>query len=229
MNKTILLIVVSGATLAMLSAGCAQKRTRYSDKTMRVMIDPDSIDSANYVRLQQALIESGKWEVIDRYKGYKAMKKEQERQHRTEADRFEDKQKWAMWGKMYGVGGIVVPNAQCQTNFTWLRHRPYAYCLQTLSIVDANTGEVITMVSHKQEGEVDETYMATTWEDTVERFNKAFPSTFKPVAYTERLQNYMKEAEVEAQKQRESQRQPAAPDTPVYIEKTHPFVRPDGN
>ncbi len=221
-------VICSGVIAGILMMGaCAEKRTKYSDKAMRIMIDPNSVDSANYVRLQQALMQSGKWWVVDRYKAFKAVKKEQERQHRQEADRYDDKEKWAMWGKMYGVGAIIVANAQCQTNFTWMAHNPYELCLQSLSIVDASSGELITMISHEQEGGIAKTYIAPEWYDAVDKLNSAYPDNFKPVAYTDRLKDYQKEAEAHAQDQRKKQeelnREPASP--PMYIEHTDPFVK----
>src|SRR5665647_827111 len=102
--------------LILLITSCSspnKQRTKWTDKSMRVMIDPDSIDEENYVQIQSALVRSGKFTVVDRARGMQAAEKEQERLHRNNSDRFEDKEKWAHWGKMYGVGSIIVPHVQC--------------------------------------------------------------------------------------------------------------------
>lgn len=188
-------------TCAILAAcSTVEKRTKWSDKTMRIMIDPDSVRIDDYVRLQHALVESGKWTVVDRAIGFKAVKLEQDREHLEERGRYEDAQKWAMWGKMYGVGGIVVANAQCQTEGTWLTHTPYLKCLQTLTLVDSNTAEVIVSVSQFKEGEPNQKYIAPSWDDIVYSMNTSYPKDFKSVQYVERLQNYMKDAAEAAKK-----------------------------
>jgi hypothetical protein len=160
---------------------------------MTVMIDPQSVPAGDYVRLQQALVESGKWTVIDRANAYKAVKKEQEREHKSDQDRFDNARKWALWGKMYGVGGIFVGHVQCQTQYTAITNNRYQRCLQHLSIVDANTTEIISQVSNVSEGDTND--FTPPWQDTVDKFNKEFPATFKPVKYSERLHDYMNQAE----------------------------------
>ena len=94
--------------VSLVAVGCASTtpRDKWSDKNLRVMIDPDSVDAKDYVRIQQAFFKSDKFFVVDRNKGFKAVKKEQNRLHREEVDRYEDREKWAHWGKLYGVCGI---------------------------------------------------------------------------------------------------------------------------
>lgn len=203
---------VSLLIFTMMGCSSAEKRNKWSDKVMRVMIDPKSINHEDYVRIQQALLNSGKWFVVDRSNGFKAAKEEQERLHRKENDRYEDAEKYAMWGKMYGVGGIVVPDSQCDRRTGWMTNNEHLHCLQTLTIVDANTAEVITSISHEEDGDL---YIALSWENAVDKMNKTFPMNFVPTQYTERLQADRKQFEVEAQKQKEllkskEQRAPAS-------------------
>ncbi|MGE0634516.1 MAG: hypothetical protein AB7O96_19020, partial [Pseudobdellovibrionaceae bacterium] len=64
-------------TIAMV--GCSstpEKRTKFSDKNMRLMIDPASITPENYARLQTALVSQDMWVVLDRAAGLEAIKKE---------------------------------------------------------------------------------------------------------------------------------------------------------
>lgn len=181
--------------------GCATPRTKWTDKTMRVMIDPDSIEAEHHVLIQRALVESGKWYVVDRSKGFKAIKAEQERNHRTEEDRYADREKWSHWGKLYGVGGIVVASAQCKKEQGWFIGRWYQVCRQFLSIVDSNTGEVITAIETKAES--DEADFYPQWDDAVAKLNDSYPSHFTPSKTSKRLEDYKDLSGEEAQRQRE--------------------------
>lgn len=171
MKFLILLIVISCAV--------PLKRTKYTDPVMRIMLDPDSIQEDHHARIQMALVSSGKWQVIDRARGLEAVKKEQENLHRNDPDRFENEQKYAHWGKLYGVGGIVIAHAQCQLKSTFWGGKVYELCLQHLSIVNANTSEVLAAVEHMQEGDVRTTGIAPTWNDAVDKLNMAFPARFE--------------------------------------------------
>lgn len=164
------------------AVGCSTPRTKYTDPVMRVMVDPDSIDKLNLPRVQKALIESGKWKVVDRSDAYKAMNKEQERQYKDSENRIEDKERYAIWGKQYGVGGIVVAKSQCAPSKRFMSGQQDFDCLQSLQVVDAMTGEVISMVDHLATDAVffyGEIRSAPSWNDVVDKLNTAFPSHFK--------------------------------------------------
>ena len=181
--------------------GCASiPRTKLTDKSMRVMIDPAHLDQENYVRLQTALVNSGKWVVVDRSDGFEAVKQEQLRQNRTEDDRYEDKERWSHWGKLYGVGAVIVPHADCirQTHF-WTNAERKG-CRQFLRIVDANTAEVIAAV----EGQNTSTPLDTPdWKDTVASLDEHYPEVFEKVEYHEKLKAYQVESEERAKKEKE--------------------------
>lgn len=181
--------------------GCATPRTKWTDKTMRVMIDPDSIEADHHVMIQRSLVDSGKWFVVDRSKGFKAIKSEQERLHRTESDRYSDEQKWAHWGKLFGVGGIVVASAQCKKEQGWLIGRWYQVCRQYLSIVDSNTGEVITAIEHKAES--DEADFYPKWDEAVDKLNASYPSHYVPSKTSKQIEDYKALSQEEAQRQKE--------------------------
>lgn len=165
-------------TLLMFNACASVPRNKFTDKNFRVMIDPDSIDAKNYVRIQTALIKSKKFVVIDRASGFKAMKKEQDRLHKTNPTRFRNREKWAHWGEMYGVGGIVVAHIQCTIGKS-LFGGNLNNCLHFLSIVDANTGVVIAAVEESSYSKLSYT-MAPSWEDTVEELLEEYPTHFEP-------------------------------------------------
>lgn len=182
--------------------GCASTpRSKFNDRVMRVMIDPDSIPAEHHMMIQQALVDSGKWFVVDRSKGFKAIKTEQERLHRDEADRYEDREKWSQWGKLYGVGGIVVAHAQCKKEQGWLIGRWYQVCRQYLSIVDSNTGEVITAIQN--DAESSEADFAPKWDEAVAKLNESYPADFKPLQTSERIEQYRELSKEEAQRAKE--------------------------
>lgn len=213
LSMTVATMVVGASTLT----GCATARTKWTDKTMRVMIDPEGIDADHYVRIQQALVESGKWVVVDRSQGYNAIQKEQEREHRNQTDRFLDREKFAHWGKLYGVGGIVVAHAQCQVRDGWLFKHNYPKCQQYLAIVDSNSGEVISAVKDEVEGGSYDYELAPSWDDIVAKLNAAFPGHFEPNRDEKPLRDYKDLSKEEATRQKEivagknAERTPATP------------------
>lgn len=200
MSKFYVVIATVAVVTASIVSGCSTARTKWTDRTMRVMIDPDSIPASQHVALQQALVEQGKWFVVDRAVGYRAIKTEQERLHRTEEDRYEDREKWSHWGKMYGVGGIIVGAIQCKNQQSFWGNW-YQTCNQFLSIVDANTGEVIAAIqTRKSSGDAE---FVPEWDDAVDKLANAYPSHFNGVKTSERLEQYRTLSAEEAQRQRE--------------------------
>ena len=196
--------------VAVVGVGCSSKdiaRTRFTDKNMRVMIDPDSLSESDYVRVQKALVENGAFAVIDRGAGMRAIKKEQERLHRDEPDRFSDREKWAHWGRLYGVGAIVVGHIQCfnQQSF-WNPQNVVRKCDQFLSLMDANTGEVITAVDGKAEAPavVEGGIPASpSWDEVVNNLVAHYPKNFEFKPYSKSIVEYQDLSEEHARRQRE--------------------------
>lgn len=184
-------------------AGCGTARTKWTDKTMRVMIDPEGVEASHYVKIQQALVASGKWVVVDRSDAYNAIMKEQQREHREQTDRFLDREKFAHWGKLYGVGGIVVAHAQCQVRDGWLLKKNYPHCQQYLAIVDSNSGEVITAVQDEADGGSYDYQLAPSWDEIVAKLNNDFPSHFEPNRNEKTLRDYQDLSQEEAARQKE--------------------------
>lgn len=191
-------------------SSCATPRTKLTDKSMRVMVDPVSIDGDQYVRIVKALVESGKWTVVDRGFGFHAVKQEQERLHRSETDRYADKEKWAQWSKLYGVGAIVVANAQCQVRETWIFPAMYYYCEQFLTLVDSNTAEVVAAIessesgpSGNSQGAVRSVGIPPSWDGAVEKLIAAYPKYFDEPEYHERVKRYQEESRQLAQEQKD--------------------------
>lgn len=207
MKKSVLVII--GAAMAVSTACSSSKiaRNKFSDKNLRVCIDPTNLDANNYARLQIELVKSEAFFVVDRAKGAQAIKREQEMLHRNEADRFEDKEKWSLWGKLYGCGAIVVGQAQChKVQDNWNSAKSKTRCEQFLQLVDANTGEV--RVTGEGESDSDSTFdnyamLAPDWKEAVENLIEAYPKWFESEDYAKSLQIYQGIAEEEARRQSE--------------------------
>lgn len=195
---------------------CSSKETRHrdSDKSLRTMIDPNAIDPQNHVTLQNALISSGKWYVIDRSKGFKAVLNEQDRQHKVEQERFSDKNKYAHFGELYGVGSIVVPHLQCATNdyntLVGIAHLATLgtfhnnfVCSQYLELIDTSTGEVLSSVRHDYKTDSPAT-SEMNWSEAVEKLNDNYPKYFEQVYKSQRLENYEAESAEKSQRSRET-------------------------
>lgn len=190
------------------SCSSVQKRTKWTDKNMRLMIDPNSLSAESYVAVQTALVKDGTFTIVDRSAGFNAVKREQERTQRSEEDRYADKEKWAHWGKLYGVGAIVVGHATCYRAKPFFSQYNYvARCNQYLSIVNANTGEVIVAVQGQEDSPMlleDGSFSTpATWQDITEQLISAYPKYYKPEQYSEGVQKYRDLSEEEAKRQRE--------------------------
>ena len=194
-------------TLGIMLIGCShqERRTQYSDKNMRIMLYPDTISADHFARIQTALVQSNTWTVIDRSQGIEAIKKEQERTHRSESDRYEDREKFSHWGRLYGVGAVVVANVQCvnKTN-PWRVNELRNYCQQFLNLVDANTGEVIIGVDAKNDSDLG---MAPDWNEAVQNLAEAYPKYFTPTMISERLERYKEESKERALHEKEKNKQ----------------------
>lgn len=191
--KTVLIIF----TLLILCS-CATRRTRLSDKNMRVMIDPSGITATDYASIQRALVSSNMWTVLDRSRGLASAKREQEQLHKYSHDRYDRMEKFAHWGKLYGAGSVIVAQSECHNrpnpwNITTLKN----YCQLYLSMVDTNTGEVI--VSSKVEESAD--FMASPdWSEVVEELADAYPTHFKEEKLHQRLLDYKEESAANSDK-----------------------------
>jgi hypothetical protein len=189
-------------TVAMIVTGCAttEYRTKFSDKNMRIMVDPAGMSPDVYAKVQYAVMKTDKWSVLDRSNAFEAIKREQEELHRTATERYEDQEKWAQWGKLYGVGAVVVAHQQCHHTSQFWRGRANK-CQQFLNIVDANTGVVIVAVA-------DEAYADPTewpsWDNIAEMLADAYPEKFEKSKETERLEMYKLESKEAAQRQKET-------------------------
>lgn len=180
------------------------KRSKYSDPHMRVAVWPVGIDAGNHVRIQQALVATGKFIVVDRGAGLAAIEKEQEALHETQSDRFADAEKFAHWGKLLGVGAVVVAHTQCADKHAWIVNSMYARCQQFVEIVNSNTGEVMASAEGQEDTANNEQELAPSWESTVDRLVDAYPSHYEPNRDTAELVDYKALSKEEATRQKEA-------------------------
>lgn len=201
------LLAVILVLFLLIATGCSHNevRTKWTDPSMRVFVMPDGIDANNYVRIQSALVSSGKWIVIERSDAFERIKQEQEMEHRSDQDRFQDEEKFALYGRLLGVGGVVVAHSQCASKRGLFGE--FTRCRQSLSIVNTVTGEVIMAVEGTNDDAV-EYYgapkIAASWEDTVNKLNDAFPENFEAVKWNDRMKAYKQVVKEESLRQKES-------------------------
>lgn len=190
--------ILASLVLAFLISSCStnEPRTRYSDKNMRIMLYPDTISADHFARIQTSLVRSDVWSVLDRSQGLKAVKKEQDTIHRSESDRYDDREKYAHWGKLYGVGAIVVAHAQCTNKANkWNVSELRTYCQQFLNLVDSNTGEVVLGVEAESDAEYG---MTPDWNEVTKKLADEYPKYFTKEKVTERLERYKEESKERA-------------------------------
>lgn len=196
---------------ALLIVGCssAEKRNKWTDKSMTLMLDPETFTAADYVAVQTALIQEGSFTIVDRASAFNAVKKEQERTHRKEIDRFNDFSKYAQWGKLHSVGSVVIGHSQCfRTKKFFSTESIVNRCKLHLALVDSNTGEVIAAVDDEQDSssavDAGSFNQPKNWKDVVAKLINSYPKDYKPNYYSDGLERYRNESAVEAQKQREA-------------------------
>lgn len=187
--------------LLMLGACASEQRTKWSDKGMQIMIDPEGLEEGHYAEIQTAIMEDGNFNLVDRGQAFSSIKAEQERTHIREASRFENKQKYAHLGKLYGVGSIVVARVQCAVKgapfSVWGRSM---LCKQYLSLVDTNTAKVLAAVSAETEGPTshDEILLAPDWKDAVAKLSDKYEKTFTEHKISPTLVKYQQDSEANA-------------------------------
>lgn len=206
-----LLLVTFLAFLALIdlcSCSSQQPRTKWTDPQMRVMIDPESIDVKNFVRIQQALVRTRRFFVVDRGKGFKAVVNEQNLEHVSEPDRFGDQEKYARMAKLYGVGGIITANIQCGMTHSYLWGDKMK-CVQYLALVNAVTAEVVAAIEQDAEavsGFNTHVALGPSWDEAVDKLMGVLPTHFEKIMYDSRMKLYRREVAEDAQRQRDGQR-----------------------
>lgn len=218
MKNVLLILVIASAV------GCSSslKRTKWTDKNMRVFIDCQQLDDSQCAQLKYSIVSSGVFTVVDRDSGMTAIQKEQERMHRKQIDRFDDKEKWAHWGKLYGAASAIVAHVQCQQeNSFWNMAQNRQRCQQNLAMVDTNTGEVLVAVRGENTGtsSYDRSYMVPDWDGTVAALVDKYPKKFMDdQQYAKSVVQYQAVSKEHAARQKEElaeRRQPSSVNTEI--------------
>jgi hypothetical protein len=196
-----LIVFLFAYLFLMVQTGCSSAppvRTKHSDPVMRVAVDFDSVSPGSYARIQYALKKNGSWIVVDRGVGFNAVNKEQTMEHHTDSDRFGGDEKYAHWKKLYGVGGIVIATEQCHPAYAW-GGAQYFQCLESLTLLNSTTGEVMAVAEDSQETVNIST--APTWTKIVDIMTDNYPHRMisndpnQTVEYDESLKNYRKQSQ----------------------------------
>jgi len=195
--------------------GCSHTEiTKWTSPDLRAAIDPTQIDSANYVALQESLLKTNKFFIVDRGVGFRGVIQEQDRangyvygsyQKTSTFHRFGDKDRYARLGRLYAAGSIIVANTKC-------RHEPgfwanYTSCDQYLALVNAVSGEVIAAAT--EPGVSANVYYngvnpVVSWDAVVEKLNSRIPKEYQPERYNREMIMYRRELEEDSTRERES-------------------------
>lgn len=138
--------------ISLLSTACSTVRTKYTDPVLRVAIDPETVSEASVAKIRSIAIKTRFFQVVDRGVAFRAAKTEQDLVHGEMSERFAKREKYAQLGKLYGVGGILVPEEHCQTMMSG-GGGYYRDCQMTLNLVNASTGEIIAVSTDRKETE----------------------------------------------------------------------------
>ncbi|KYG66808.1 hypothetical protein AZI86_07155 [Bdellovibrio bacteriovorus] len=216
-------IVICFGLLNILGCSSPPVRSPWSDKSMRICLVPDGISTQDSVSITTALVRANKFMVVDRARGLQSIKREQDMVHRKEVDRFSDREKYSLYGKLYGCGSVAVAHSQCYKKkpFFTFSSAPYQnVCHQYISLLDSNTAEVIVAVQGRSTVDAgasnwgSESFTPPSdWEGTVASLIEAYPRDFKPKYNTEELENYRDVAQEEALRQRDVASPPAKQDS----------------
>lgn len=191
------------ALVAVLTSACSTApspvvRTKQADPIMRVAIDPENLPEDSYMRLEMALFRDGRFQIVDRGRGFRAALQEQELQHKENGNRFSARDKYALWARMFGVGGVIVAHQSCR-EFEGFSGLIYNKCHLNLSIIDASTGEIISMGEAKAETEGSQ--QNPGWGGAVDSLAENFPKTMinpadphQTMKYSQTLMQYRKQA-----------------------------------
>lgn len=157
------------------------------------MVDPANTNGMDLISVQSALVRNGAFTVIDRSDGFQSIKREQNNLHILETNRYDNREKFAHYGRMFGVGAVIVAKAQCRTvpSF-WIREKMVRQCDLFLHLVDANTGEIISAAKDKEETP-DGQY--PTWDRIVSSLVDNYPRDFRPSPIKKPLLDYKADTE----------------------------------
>jgi hypothetical protein len=154
--------------------------TKWTAPEMRIAVYAPDLQDVSVAQVQDALQSTGRFWIVSRGAGLKAIFDEQNMLHRDSHDRFENKEKWAHWGKAHGVGAVILAQDRCHTVADWSGHYSLR-CQQSLSMIDASTGELISSAVEIVDGTYDR--LPPSWDESVEKLVKHIPKLWVEKVY----------------------------------------------
>ena len=196
-------LLLLGCVLTASCGGPKVKRILENDPMLRVFLDPQ-IPTEHYVQIRRALVQSNKFEVVDRGNGFGAILKEQELQHKSGyADRFPDRERWMQWGKLYGAAAVISAHATCYQAKSFWTSELRKYCKQDLAFINGMTGVVEFEVAGENSEPLVVGYSVPDWDSVVQKAVEAYPEYFKVRTVQHPLDQFVDQAEENARRERE--------------------------
>jgi len=177
--------------LVLFFTACSSKPfTKWSSPTMRVAIIAK--DAHTYADVQNAIVTSGRFFVVDRSSGFYAALQEQDF---NDTDRVDAKEKYARLGRMWGVGGVVVANVTCMPSRSFFEalSAPSSDCIEHLSLISTSTGEVVATAKDKVNTPRDTSRRiepTPEWDTTVAKLNENIPTHFEKIKFTKEMAQF---------------------------------------
>ena len=180
--------------------GCssAPKINKWTSPVYRLFIVPDGISSENYVRLQNALVESNRFFIVDRNNGFNAVIGEQNLERISAPTRFDNREKYSRLGRLYGAGSLIIANAACHPHSNWVSM--VIRCQLNLSLISTMTGEVVATAedtADDENGLYEITYRGElvkgnpSWIGAVNKLNENIPKNLgQKIEYDEKMLNF---------------------------------------
>lgn len=197
MKTKILLTILSLLTFFTAACSHTEYRTKFSDAQMQVGIDPGTMDVEHYTALQESFLKDGRFLIIDRFKALQVLKDEQHVENRgNERERFDPGLRYAEWGKLHGLGSVVIPSWSCiKLEKTLFIFGSSSTCTLRLSIVNAATGQVVAIANDVISGGKGD---PVSWDNAVEKLGDNYPKIFEDDKRTKRLIEYQNQLRQES-------------------------------
>lgn len=176
MKNIILLLALSLAGCSSSPVRKTEEMTRWKAPEMRIAIYSPRLDGMATAQVQDALQSTGRFWIVSRGQGLEAIFAEQNMTHRDQLDRFEGKEKWAHWGKIHGVGAVILAQDTCSRVSSW-GGQIFMRCQQSLSMLDATTGELIASAIETVDGGYDQ--LSPDWTESVNKLVRHIPRVWE--------------------------------------------------
>lgn len=178
--KYLILMLVSLSACSSGPVRKTEKMEKWTAPEMRVAVYAPYTSEMAQAQIEEAIQMTGKFWIVSRGDGLDAIFKEQEMTHREQMDRFENREKWAHWGKAHGVGAIIFGREKCNEVISF-GGGIFKRCQQSLSMIDATSGEILATALEIADGEVDG--LAPSWNEVSDKLMKRIPKMWVEKVY----------------------------------------------